>query len=270
MKILIVFEDTYGIADIFKSIKKIDLDKQFVAVCEDVYSYSGACNVSVFKLNREIKAIIKELKITDVVSVFDVDTVNGNNNIVTGVELQYLISKNKDIEIRQWFMPIVYNAETVMLHQYIKANKCKNLDVIDMVSSWSVRKLHLNILQGILMEIYGNVDAKLVRQYLNIEMLQNGYRCSIREEDACFKKWLLDSCPTENEYFQDKEDVMNTLLMISKHVQTKLACGKKIFSVGNKYKIDCSVSNKEQVAVEIIKNTDTWNLGDDGVLDDEI
>jgi hypothetical protein len=120
------------------------------------------------------------------------------------------------------------------------------------------------------MNTYGNVDAKLVRQYLNIEMLQNGYRCSIREEDACFKKWLLDSCPTENEYFQDKEDVMNTLLMISKHVLTKLACGKKIFSVGNKYKIDCSVSNKEQVAVEIIKNTDNWNLDDDGVLDDEI
>ena len=205
MRLLIRFEDRYGMADIFCAVNKTNYFDNTVVrekVSDNLFVDTGLGNVRVLMLSdRDIEEIIS-LNIDSILFVFDTDNEKGIKNKVLSKEqitkkildLQTRFDK-RNYKINLNFFLTVYSAETIALYQYISENP--SLDIEYYVSKYDTCALHISILT-----LLNNFDrvrkAKKFRNFLDIGMLKQKISNNLRLRAGCINievlTWILYDC----------------------------------------------------------------------------
>lgn len=231
MKILIVFEDQYGIADIFSRVNgiKVDVVKDPVKINDELYVSVGNGNAPCLGLSEDLLSSVGN--IDTVISVFDIDKLGQarQNKVMLPNEFCVKVrqASRRLGDTMHLYMPIVYNAETVMLHQYLRYNG--KIDIVDIVHPEDTYKLHLNLLQELIMEDSkkDRVNVKRVREYLDFERLLRGFKASTSSVDRYFKRWLLSSFDLDLDYFVTAEEVIGILDEAQNNIDSQLCVARK-------------------------------------------
>jgi hypothetical protein len=251
MKTLIVFEDTYGIADIYKAIKGIVVDSiDIVSVDDSTDIITGYKNINSISLCGKIKNEINKYDL--IVSVFDVDKLGGKNKnvIASKTEFSKLASRNKGV-FTHLYMPIVYNSETVMLYQYLIS--CGSMDVVDIVNQNDTFEFQSKVLSEIInlnRQDKSVLSVKKVRNYLDINKLKIGLRVG-SNINRFFKNWILNDCCIDESLFAAKEVVEKVLDEVQDNLDYQLSRNLSSVSVSNKYLINLNASYNEYALVNI-------------------
>ena len=256
MKTLIVFEDTDGISDIYKVIHGItEYGRGLCEYNEDIILFCGAACVGALALNRELIAVCNKYDIEQVISVFDIDNSNGFcNTVYTPHEFKMQIDKfnvNTKGKLIHKFMPVVYNAETVMLYQYIVPEE--NSEVVDIVHNYDTKVFHLKLLEELVDYKNTKISVKHIAGYLDVKRLYSGLRC-VHECEINYPicNWILNGMPLEDMYFLSDEEVQMLLISADKKFRTNLTNKNRMYKYKKEYYFDISSSSFQRPVIKKI------------------
>ena len=251
MRLLIRFEDRYGMADIFCAANKINYFDNTVVrekVSDNLFVDTGLGNVRVLMLSdRDIEEIIN-LNIDSILFVFDTDNEKGLKNKVLSKEqitkkildLQDRFNK-KNYKINLHFFLTVYSAETIALYQYLSENP--SLDIESYVSKYDTCALHISILT-----LLNNLDrvrkVKKFRNFLNIDILKHKIDTNLRLRADCINRevltWIIHDCQgIDNSLAYDQ--VLNKLDETEKIISEQVSNTKTFKVSGTELKTDMSI-----------------------------
>lgn len=253
MKTLIVFEDMYGISDIFKAVVGIDYDpmgmKEPVQINNEFYAIAGLNNRGCLGFRSDMDLYLYEYDM--VICVFDIDRLGNSskNCVISKQEFISLTTRAKSrVNARIMYMPVVYNSETVMLHQYLFNSG--DLDVVDLAHKDDTYKLHLNLLQELVIVNTGRKRAniKRVEEYLDFTKLMRGYKCSKSNVDRHFKRWLLSYFNLDLKYFITSDEVIDLLAEAQSHLDKQISYNRRYVQVNK----DCIIDMTTEGAIKPI------------------
>lgn len=215
MKLLIRFEDTYGLYDIYCALNAMQCENinnisKILKINDDLYIQFGLNISKCYALSDTDIKHIKAYGITDILFVSDVDNMSGDktqpmtedsiSGLIKGINEQLRTKQLSYINIK--FMLSIYSAETVMLYQYV-SNKWLNLDTTKYIHAVNTNALHLVILTACV-GLKNPRDAKRMRNFIDKDTLKtkletHNMKC-IDFNDKCIR-WLLG----EDTYFTEDE-----------------------------------------------------------------
>lgn len=165
---------------------------------ENIYARVGCNNCAIFKLNDIDIHIINSDNITDIVFIFDLDSMSGHKDcILTVDEFKDTVKKLRDVilnyglNLNLHFVPVMYAAETVYLYLLYncKRNPC------EIVSAFNTNKVHGALVAAILGRKKIK-DAKCIREQLDkldVTTLLQKELSKNRYGNAKTLNWLLES-----------------------------------------------------------------------------
>lgn len=216
MKLLIRFEDTYGMTDIFKATHNLTQDinsNALTRITDNLYLTAGMGIHNCMQLDKDYIDSLEKEGITKILFVFDVDNPSGDKFKVLSKEdiLQQLTITQKYLnnlhyQVEFVFMPVVYSAETIMLYQFISDSNPET-DVESLVHNRNTNKFQLSLLARLL-----GVDklnkAKKVRNYLDISKLKSKIRKNLEYRNTINKRlleWILKDCNLNTKFYSEEE-----------------------------------------------------------------
>lgn len=217
MASLIRFEDTYGLADIFKATHNIEedfTDLTLYKLTDNLYIEIGTGIPECHTPNRDSIAEYKAHNIDRIISVFDMDDIKSSNKrILSKEDMQKQLTKSKrymtdlKYDIKWEFIPVVYSAETIMLYQFI-TDANPETDIENLVHPYNVNAFYLDLLARVL--CYKNPKrAKHVHKYLNLDKLKSKIRMSLVARPVNINKklleWILEDCPVDKQFMIEEE-----------------------------------------------------------------
>lgn len=162
MSLLIRFEDTYGMCDIFLSSRHLPFlshaDRgKIIRIMDNVYIQYGLSSPNCMILQERELISFRKLGVTSVLFVFDIDNGEGRNYDVWSYnslkELVDGLSNSLNSNgIKFYFLPTIYCAETVLLYNYIDSDCIGTLFAEDLVSTHDINKFYkylIAMLEGI-------------------------------------------------------------------------------------------------------------------------
>lgn len=224
LKSLIRFEDTYGLADIFCARRKIpylDISKiseRLIEIDNDTFIDFGLGS-GWGRISTDEAYSILERGIERIILVYDMDHLNGDKTKI--LEVQTLEKRIKDMKqlfkqlgynIEILYIPVVYAAETLMLHQFYEL--FNGLQIIELVNLHNTWNMQLCILAYCIGEVELR-NAKQCRNFLDIEKLLNRIK-DIKEDDLnknC-KKWIVNGCNLNMDDLFNGTDAINHLKQV--------------------------------------------------------
>jgi hypothetical protein len=245
MKILIVFEDRYGIFDIFMQISRkyhnvsYKEDAAYIELSNSLSIVRGLGNISTIGLKGKV---LEYAEYSDVcISVFDIDKVGVGckNAVVSDSEVISLVDKSKYCGQRL-FMPVIYNAETIMLYQYLHG--LNGMDVVDIVHSEDTFKLQLNLLSEVVRKVTGVKSVKKVNEYLDIDKLLIGIDAGRDDANFYLKRWLRSGCEIDMSLFASKEDLLQEIHKARDNMSYRLTMNVDKYYIDSRYYIDATTT----------------------------
>ncbi|MGN0375750.1 MAG: hypothetical protein ACI4EN_09660 [Butyrivibrio sp.] len=218
MKSLIRFEDTYGLADIFcarRNIPYIDISKvhlRMIEIDENTFIDFGLGAGWGIITTDEIYSII-ERGIERIVFVYDMDNESGDKTkIISNTALANKLNNIKELFRKNGFeidiccIPVVYAAETIMLHQYISESGEYITGLVNLIDT--------NIFHLCLLSYFANTGnlkaAKKVRDFLDINSLIHKIKnTDIDDINKELKAWIVDGCSHETKILSIEEALMH-------------------------------------------------------------
>lgn len=199
MKYLILFEDTYGMADLYRLENGLKLEKEsvekdvwkLIKINNEISIMFGLSNSTCINIDNKILDIIDDNKPENVVIVMDLDKGQNDGSGILDykkVKIKLIRSEKKVHELHKdciiSYIPTIYASETIMLYQYIKRIR-GDLCIEVLVHKYNTWRFHLLIIA--ILEGMGTEDSvKIVRNYANLEILNKSFNDT------------LDKYPTEN------------------------------------------------------------------------
>lgn len=217
MSLLIRFEDTYGMYDIFSSIRHmpfLENDNRVVKVSDDLCIQHGSSSPGCFYFKGVSLDRIIELGVTTILFVFDIDSECGRkndiwsyNNLKSLTDNLNILSKNSGIKF--YFLPTIYCAETVLLYNYIDSESIGSLFAEDLVNTRDINKFYM-LLIAMLEGFRSTRKVKVFREYVDVDSLVEVLKKVLTFEGylpnrKCFN-WLVDGCPLDKGYFYTASD----------------------------------------------------------------
>lgn len=148
MNIYIRFEDTYGVADVFKICRGLDLDMgtEPHRVSENLHIRTGVTVYSIFKLQESTDIeYIRDNNIDVVLNVHDLDNVSGSldelltfEQVRDDIEDTELDLRHRGLNVVVKFVPVIYLAETLALYFLYECI----LDPVQVTHAVNIKRLH--------------------------------------------------------------------------------------------------------------------------------
>lgn len=210
MSLLIRFEDTYGMCDIFSSSRHLpflsNTDRgKIIHIMDNVYIQYGLSSPNCIILQERELVSFRKLGVTSVLFVFDIDNGEGRNYDVWSYDsLKGLVDNlNNPLngnDIKFYFLPTIYCAETVLLYNYIDSECIGSLFAEDLVSTHDINKFYKYLI-AMLEGIRSTKKVKVFREYADIDSLIKVLGKVVTFEGylpnrKCFN-WLIDGCPVD-------------------------------------------------------------------------
>lgn len=198
MRVLIIFEDTYGVADIFKkfhSITEVTKPRELFRVNEDVAIVCGMGQRDTISIASEYCSnLILESGAEVVISVFDLDNLSGDNSKILQIDEFRRVRKRTPENVSQKFIPVCYAAETLMLMQFI-LEKEKD-EILRLVCKENTKRFQKNLLKVLLKRKFSDrvLNVKKVADYLSIQELKESITNSIMWDSVNHElhRWIFD------------------------------------------------------------------------------
>lgn len=258
MIILYLFEDTYGIADIFKCCNNLGCCSEprvLYKINETAYFIVGlgqrdAVSVS----SRFCIEAINNCKADIVISIFDMDNLSGDNaKVLTLAEFDKAVESTcKNVE--HFYIPVTYAAETIILYQFFK--EVNGGSLLKLVHISNTKKLHLELLKECLYEDARTkkVNVKRVHEYLDVARLCKNIEDSSNLYDINreVKRWILESMSISSKVGLNLEEVRSVIIEVNKLFQWYLASPNNVI-IGGKYTIDLFDKNFTKPIIKQIK-----------------
>ena len=184
MRRLIRFEDAYGVKSMYELLYTIHGntismggDRRFVIPREgDIYE-SGITSPKVFMLDSHMRAVIKQYEISEIVLVYDMDSVTGKGILTRNDLINHLADtikwcESNDVSIR--LVPVVWAAETLALFTILRKYKyfCKfsgrQIDVTEVVHLKNTPRCLGVILDKILSDEGVKAKYKHIHSYITL------------------------------------------------------------------------------------------------------
>lgn len=203
LKSLIRFEDSYGLTDIFcarQGREYFEWEGRPVILkqADDVIFVSYGLASAWTLISDEEAFYIMELGIERIINVYDMDNLKGNkkallslDNLKKTTETFESRFKGLGYNIEILYVPVVYAAETLALHQFLKNSKV--LQITDLVNYNDTWKMHLYMLAY----LTGNnpKEAKKMRNFLDIELLVESFKfIPDTDPNKMCKNWIAEGC----------------------------------------------------------------------------
>lgn len=208
MSLLIRFEDTYGMYDLFSIIRHmpfLENDNRVVKVSDDLYIQHGASSPGCLYFKGRSLDKIKEMGVDTILFVFDIDNECGKSyDIWSYYDLKKLTDKliilSRDSGVKFYFLPVVYCAETVLLYNYVDSECVGSLFVEDLVSTHDINNFYKYLI-AMLEGFKSTRKVKVFREYVDVDSLIKVLRRVVTFEGylpnrKCFN-WLVDGCPVD-------------------------------------------------------------------------
>lgn len=235
MRLLIRFEDTYGMYSIFSKIRNLRLDnptaRDYLRVGDDLYVQYGLSCTKSLDINLPTAFDIAERGIDKIIIIFDLDNENGDKSKLMSKEYitravinseRSFISLGYTIDIR--FMPVVYSAETIALYQYL-TDKGKYLDVESLVHVVNTNEFQLLLLNLLNIQNKDFSKTNVFEKYLDCNTLLYKIKANLESGRLNINKelllWLLSGCGLDYAFKNKKETVDFVELVTQKFQEYK-------------------------------------------------
>jgi hypothetical protein len=243
MRILIVFEDLYGVSDIFRKVINFHdgevVSGETMYLNENIAFKCGCGNCGCINLSSVHMWDINKFDV--VISVFDIDKIGKSDNNMANLdaECKSLLSKSK-YSGQRLFMPVIYNSETVMLYQYLHG--LNGMDVVDIVHKEDTFKMQLNLLSEIVKKTTGLRSVKRVHEYLDLNKLLIGMNAGRDDANFYLKRWLRNNCSFDLSLFASQEDLLQEIHKTRDNMKEKLTMNVDKYYIDSRYYIDATTA----------------------------
>lgn len=212
MSLLIRFEDTYGMYDLFSSIRHIPFlenDNRILKVSDDLYIQHGVSSPGCIYFKGSSLEKIIELGVTTIFFVFDIDSECGRSYDIWSYDdlkkfTDNFIILSRDSGVKFYFLPTIYCAETVLLYNYIDSECIGSLFAEDLVNTHDINNFYKYLI-AMLEGFRSTRKVKVFREYVNVDSLVETLKRILTFEGylpnrKCFN-WLVNGCPLDEGYF---------------------------------------------------------------------
>lgn len=192
MKYLIIFEDTYGMADLYRLENGINLpknsveknDRELISINNDISIIFGVSNRACISVDNKIVDIIEVGKPDNVIIIMDLDKgQNDGSSILDYKKVKAkLLNSEKKIklaynECNVSYIPTIYASETIMLYQYIKRTKY-NFCIETLVHKYNTWRFH-TLMIAIIERMTSEDAVKNVRNYIKLDVLNKSFETTL-------------------------------------------------------------------------------------------